>query len=465
MNKIAVNIALNLGYNIISLVAPLLTLPYLARVLGAGGIGIYAYGYNIVAFFVIFVMLGINNYGVREISKNKGNSKKISSIFIELSIIQITLTVVISFLYLIYCYAGNRSVIDFYFVLFIIAAGFDINWFFVGIENFKTGLVRQLFVKVLLICLIFCFIKSESDIIIYIIINGVCVLTGNLLFFIIAIQNIHRTELRLLTLNKHIKPLFILFIPVIVVSIYKISDKILLGMYCSYSEVGLYDYAEKLFSIPGMIITAISAVLLPRAVNILKNNNNNNNFVNYSFGLMLTLCVGMTFGMAILSENVVYLLFGEEFSKSATIFVILAPAIIFQGIGSIIRAEILLPNNLDGRYIASVSIAAVFNVIANCILIPKFGSYGAAVSLLLSEISATVAQVMFTLDYLNIILIFKVFIINMIAGVVMFFLIDIINACGNIEGLTGLIVDVFTGSVIYVLINFILYYFIFSYRK
>ena len=268
------NFIYNIIYQILILIIPLLCAPYLARTLGSDGIGTYSYAYSIVYYFMIFTLLGVENYGSRMIAKNSNDIKKKSRTFFEIYAFQCLCGSLLLIFYLLFCIFLNFQSKNVFLVetFFIVSALFDINWFFFGIEKFKATITRNIVVKLLSLVLIFVFIKGPNDLIKYAFIMSFSTFLSQILLFPFLKGEIVFVRIHLSDLKKHIVPNLKLFIPVIAVSIFKMIDKVMIGSFSTMNEVGFYENAEKIIKVPISLISALGVVMMPRITNLLANN-------------------------------------------------------------------------------------------------------------------------------------------------------------------------------------------------
>lgn len=264
------NYMYNLIYQILILILPLVTTPYLSRVLGAEGVGIYGYTYSIVTYFVLFGSLGIALYGQREIAYVQNNPRKRKKIFFELIIFRfITLAVAI----LIYCliFIRNNKYQQYYLILLIelFAAGFDISWFFQGIEEFKKTVFRNVIVRVISVSLVFIIVKSYDDLWKYILIYSLADLLGNLMLWIYLPKYLKGGKIGRLKLKSHFIPLFMLFIPQVTTRIYNLLDTTMLGtIVVNKQETGYYEQSQKVIRLLITLVTSLGVVMIPRVASI-----------------------------------------------------------------------------------------------------------------------------------------------------------------------------------------------------
>ena len=389
MGKVKKNFVYNLIYQVLILVIPLITAPYLARTVKADGVGIYSYTYSIVYYFMLLTMLGVNNYGNRTIAKVREDKEKRSKEFLGIYALQLIIGIIMLVLYLGYVIIFNSAYKNIAIIqsLFIISAMFDINWFFFGMEEFKKTITRNTFIKIGNVILIFALVKSPDDLWKYtLIMSGMMCLSQFILWGFLR-KKIKFVKIGLKDVIKHIKPNLVLFIPVIAVSLYKMMDKIMLGKIANVTEVGFYENAEKIIGIPMTLITALGTVMLPRISNIIEKGEINkvNDYISKSISFVMFMSLAMCAGLISVGYNFAPIYFGVEFQKTGILIMLLSVTLPFLSFANVIRTQYLIPAEKDKIYIVSVSLGAVSNLIMNILLIPKLESVGACIGTVTAE--------------------------------------------------------------------------------
>ena len=211
--SLKVNIIYQFLYEILIIFIPLFTIPYVSRILGAENIGVFSYTYAIANYFVLFANLGIKNYGSRTIAMVRNNKEELNQRFSEILSIHVACSIVVVFVYfgiLFFLMDNNR---DMFFIqsVYILAAIFDINWFFFGIEKFKLTVGRNTLVKILSVVLVFVFVKTREDLWIYALILALSVFLGQSIVWFTLNKYISWSKPSWLNIKQHIRRLFILF--------------------------------------------------------------------------------------------------------------------------------------------------------------------------------------------------------------------------------------------------------------
>lgn len=456
-SNIKMNFIYNIMYQILILIMPLITSPYISRVIGAEGLGIYSYTYSIAYYFVMFSMLGINNYGNREIAKCRDDKKKLSKTFWSIYVIQL-ITSIIS----ICAYVGYILVFDNEYelyaliqLLYIVSACFDINWFFFGLEKFKLTVTRNIIIKIISVCSIFIFVRKKEDLALYTIIMTSATLITQLTLWPFLRREIIFIQIKIKDVVKHIKQILILFIPVISVSLYKVMDKIMLGNMTNVTNVGLYENAEKIINIPLGFITALGTVMLPRMSNLVANGNNNKAkaYIDKSMQFVAFMSVPISLGIMAIAKDFAPLFFGQEFNKTGDIIIYLAITVIFISWANVIRTQYLIPNEKDKVFIISVVAGASVNLTANLLLIPYYETIGAAIGTIMAEFTVMIIQIIAVRKELNNKLHAKIFFIFFIKGLIMYIVVIPFRYL-NLSSWLRIIIQIIFGIIIYFSLNY-----------
>lgn len=395
-NSVAKNYIYNLTYQILVLILPLITTPYISRVLGAEGTGIYSYTISITTYFILFGTLGISMYAQREIAYVQDKVKERSKIFWEIIVVRfITLSLSMILFYLTYARNGEYSMYYRILLLEILANCFDISPFFQGMEEFKKIIVRNLIVKMVSIISVFLFIKTENDTNIYLLIYALSTFLGNISLWFYLPKYIHKVPFKELQLLKHIRPTIVLFVPQVATQIYTVLDKTMIGnMVADKAEVGYYEQSQKIVKMLLTIVTSLGTVMLPRIANKFANGKKEEIKENIyqSFEFVYFLAIPLTCGVISVAPIFIPLFLGQAFEKSSILTSIISPIILIIGLSNVIGTQYLLPTKKQKQFTISVVAGAFCNLILNGMLIPKLLSIGAAIATLLAESVVTLVQ-------------------------------------------------------------------------
>lgn len=468
MKSIKKNLIYNILYQLLLVILPLATAPYISRKLGAEAIGIYSYTYSIANYFLIFAMLGISNHGNRSIAINRDNINKRSKSFINIYFIQFITFAISIICYIIYTlfFVKENNVISWLQLAFLISGLFDISWLYFGLEEFKTTVTRSFIVKIITFISIFIFVKKPDDLWKYTIIYSFGALFSQIYLWFNIKKYIKFVKPDIGELKKNIMPILILFIPVIAYSVYKIMDKVMLGSMVSKVQVGYYESSEKIINIPVGVITAFGTVMLPRMSNLISNADKEKAFgyIRLSFKAITIIATAISFGLMGISDVLAPVFFGEEFKSCSIIIELLSISVFFVSWANIIRTQYLIPKKMDRVYVLSTITGAVVNLILNLLLIPKLAAVGAAIGTVAAEFSVLLIQVIFTEKNIHSIKVILKQVPYIIFGFLMFCITKLIGKVLGIS-LVTLIIQIILGATVFCVLSLIYIIFFDSEKK
>lgn len=452
--QIVKNYLYNVIYQVFIIIVPLLTIPYLSRILGPSGIGINSYTDSIVQYFVLLGSIGVGLYGNRLIAYVRDNQVKMSKVFYEIFILRL-LTLCLAYLLFVAFLTINGQYHTYYLFqsIAIVAAAFDISWFFMGIENFKVTVLRNFIVKLLALFSIFLFVKSHNDLNIYILITVLSTLIGNLTFFPSLHRYLVKVNYRELRPLKHLKQSLVMFIPQIAIQIYWVLNKTMLGLLDSVTSSGFFDQSDKIVKLVLAIATATGTVMLPRVANAFANREYSKikEYLYVGFSFVSAISIPMMFGLIAITPKFVPLFFTSQFSDVIPVLMIESIAIIFIAWSNAIGNQYLLPTNQNKSYTVSVIIGAIVNLMLNIPLIIYLGTVGASIATVISEMSVTVYQLFIIHKQLNLHTLFSDLSKYLIAGLVMFLIVFKISLLTPTSWIF-ILLEITVGIIIYVVL-------------
>ena len=441
-------------YQVLVLVLPLITTPYVSRIFGAENLGVYSYTNTIAQYFVIFAMLGLNNYGNRAVAMARDNKEELNAVFSEIYTMQLITGILSLLVYVVYAIFIVRDYKTYSLILtlYVLSAVFDINWLFFGLEKFKLTVTRNSIIKIGSVVAILVLVKTKEDLWIYTSIYAVSMFLSTIALWPYAREEVKYHLPKTQDVLKHIKPNMVMFIPVIAVSIYKYMDKLMLGGF-SKTETGYYENVEKIMTVALGFITAFGNVMLPRMSNMVarKDVAGVRQTIATSMRFVLGLSCALTFGMAAVAPEFVGLYFGKGFEPCITVMIALAPTMIFQSWANVIRTQYLIPFKHDNVYVGSVVFGALINFVINYLMIPKYGALGAVAGTIIAEASVAIVQTVAAKKELNVSLYFKQGIPFLPFGFLMYALVRYISG-RQLSGFTKVAVEVISGAVVYLIL-------------
>ncbi|OKZ87677.1 flippase [Clostridium sp. 29_15] len=393
------NYLYNLLYQMTSVLLPVLTIPYVSRVLSADGIGINTVTYANTQYFILLGSLGISIYATKKIATIREKKDKLKKTFWEIFSIQFTGCILA---YMVFALTlGQSHKYGVFYMLqgfYILAAAVDISWYFLGIENFKNASLRSFFAKIISVILIFIFVKTRDDLWKYILINAGTMFVGQLImWFYVGKDMLKVKEIGKLKIAMHIMPILALFVPQIATQVYTVLDKTMIDLFKGAVEAGYYDQSQKIVRILLSVVTSLGIVMLPRIANLFSKDDLNEvkKSLRKAFVVISFLSIPITFGLIGISDKFVPILFGNEFLSVIPLTKISPVLVIIIGLGNVFGTQYLLAIGKNKEYTASVCIGALVNFCFNLLLIPRFAAMGAVIATVSAELSIALIQFWF----------------------------------------------------------------------
>lgn len=467
--KLKINAIFNLIYQLTVIIIPLITTPYVSRVLGVDNVGTYSYTLSIVSYFTLFAAFGLGNYGQRETARFLDDKNKISKLFWELVSNRFLTTFIVLIVYLILTFTVlETSYTTFYLIMTIniLAIAFDITWFFQGVENFRTIAIRNMTIKLLSAVCIFVFVKDTSDLTLYFVINSVALILSALSVWVLVPKYINKTKIQFKTVLYHFKGSLIYFIPSIATQIYTVLDKSMIQWITgSVAENGIYDQAEKIVKVAITIIQFLNVIMTSRMSFLYQNKRYDEAKIlcEKSYQLLSLLMFPLCFGAILVAPNLIPLYLGDGYEGSIVLMQIFSPLIIFIGLSGYVASHYMTP--VGKQNISNIALigGAIINFILNMIFIRLYGARGAAIASITAECFIAIAFIFNARKFISpksyIVISYK----HLIAAVIMFVgtyflanLISLPNLNDNIFNLVMILIKVAIGASIYFVVLLIL---------
>lgn len=458
MMKFLKNYLLNSSYQLLLIILPLVTAPYISRVLGAKGVGINAFTNSIVLYFIIFAVLGTSTYGNREIAYHQNDKKARSDIFWGINFLSwITAGISLCVFIIFVLTTSQYQNIYLWQIPLILAQLFDISWYFMGMEKFKIPVMRNFFFKIVTVICIFIFVKQASDLVVYVAIMSLGNLIGSLSLWPYLIKEINPPRFKNLNLRQHLKYTLILFIPTIATSIYLVANKTMLGIFDSVTHAGFFNQSDTIIKMALSLVGTIGTVMLPRIANMHAQGDVSGikQSIMKTFDIASGISFALFFGICGIALKFAPFFFGPAFSEVGIIMMLEAPIILFISWSGVFGGQYLVPLNRMKVFTFSVSFGAVVNILINFALIPFFGVIGAVIATVIAEFSVTAYQYWHIRDEFSIKDIFSGVWKYFLSGLVMFALVFWMNQSFKMTPVQ-LLLQVGLGGVTYVGMNIIL---------
>ena len=455
--KVIKNYLYNLSYQILTIILPIITVPYVTRIFTSEDLGNYGFYNSIVSYFSLFAMLGIGLYGTKQIAA----ASDVSSTFWNIYAIQLIASLISIFVYVIVilCIPTMSEIIPLILFISLFSKIIDISWLFAGKEDFKKITLRNTVVKVVGVISIFTFIKSNEDLYLYIFLIVVFDFLGQLVMWVPAKKFIKRPSFNMKIMKKNLHPIVLLFLPQVAISLYVVLDRTLLGLLGSYSDVGIYEQGQKLTSIIYKIVSSLGVVMLPRVANLLSERRDKEaqNMVKFSFILYNLIIFPMMFGLIAVNEVFVELFLGKDFQDVKYVLYITTINIMLVGWTNILGHQVLVVRNKNKEFMLSTTIPAFVSVAVNIAVIPFFGYVGASMTAVIVEFLAFTIQWYYSRNIINKNLLFNKDLAKIIcSSLVMFGVVMLCKIMLGFDGIVGLVIYLVVGGISYLGMLFLL---------
>lgn len=408
IHSVKFNFLMNLLLTGSNFLFPLVTFPYVSRILGPEGTGKVAFAISFVTYFIMLASFGVSNYGIRAVAQVRDDNVNLSKVTQEILFINLIMMGVSYILFFI-----SFSILDKLEqeqLLLIVTSSLifftiiGVEWFYKGLEQYKYITSRSIFLKLIALVLTFVFIKSSSDYIIFALISMIAIV-GSGIFNVLNIRKYVSFKWHSeYEIRKHLKPMFLLFLTSFAISIYTNADATMLGFLRTDIDVGYYNAGVRVKGILLSIVTSLGVVLLPRLSYYIQNNMTTefNIALNKSVNFIMLISLPVAVFFALFAQETILLLAGDAYEGAILPLQIIMFTILFVGITNILGIQILLPLKKDGLLLLSVVGGAVVNIGLNLYLIPVLGATGAAISTTISELVVLILQCVFVKEYLKI---------------------------------------------------------------
>lgn len=456
MPSVKKNVIYRLAYELLILLTPFITTPYISRVLGADGVGIQSYTASIMSYFTMFAALGTVSYGEREISQNRDDRKKTSKLFLEIELMTVFTSLICILIWVMVIIFNAEYRIYFLALLpMLFATMSDISWYFAGHEQVKYIVLRNAACKIIGIVFLFLFVKKKEDLVLYILANSLINLLGNLSMWTYLPGMLVKVNEKL-TFKKHFKETLVYFIPTVATSIYTVLDKTLIGIITKDSyQNGYYEQATKVIKIAkSFVFTAVNAVMGSRIAYLFAQQKYEEikSRIHKSMNFIYMLGFGAAFGLAGIAENFVPVFFGEGYEPVVQLIYAMTPLILIIGVSNCLGCQYYTPGGYRAKSAKYIVIGSVINLCLNLVMIPFLGSIGAVIASNIAELAITVMYVVNCNGYLTFGNIINFSWKRLIAGIIMCVLVIFIGKLGVAGRAVTLVIQLAAGVCIYIVL-------------
>ncbi len=443
-------------YELLILITPIITTPYIARVLGSDGAGIASYTGSVMAFFTMFAALGTPQYGLREIARHRDSPAEASKLFWEIELLTVFTSLICLIGWLGVCVFWKEYRI--YFLAMIptlFNVMFDISWFFTAYEKVGYIVAKNAFFKVLGIVLLFTLVKSKADLVLYIFLSAFTGMLGSLSMWTFLPKMLVKADWKSLAFRHHIHETLVYFIPTIAVSVSAVLDKFLLGLLIhNFSLSGYYEHARKLMALVDSVVFGALISVMEARVSYLFVQGKTDEIKRYIRRTVdFSFLIGMVclFGIAGVAHVFVPVFWGPGWEPVETLLYLLCPNTLIISISYIVGALYYNPSGNRAQSARYVIIDACINTVLNLLLIPRWNAYGAVIATISAEGITTYIYVQNCRGYLTWQTIWACFWKRFLVGIIMCALVMALGRIPMSRDIVKLTIQISSGAAFYVL--------------
>ena len=458
--SVRLNFVMSMAYQVLVVILPMITAPYVARVLGADKSGIYSFTASYQTYFSMFAALGTVSYGAREIARNRKDRPLRSKLFWEIELMTV-LTSTVSIIAFI-AFIASRDRYQIYYIpqiMAILAVMFDISWFFTGIEEFRYIVTKNAVFKLLGAVMIFALVHKPEDLLIYIIILSASTMLGNMSMWFHMPRFLDPVDFRTLKIRRHLKETLVYFIPSVATSVYTVHDKTLIGEITrNEAENGNYDKVVQIINImKALTFTALNSVLGARISFLFaeKKYDEIRRRIETSINYILFMGLAIGFGLAGVAPRFIPWFLGPGYDRSVMMLIMMSPIVVIIGVSNCLGSQYYTPSGKRAQSARFIIAGSVVNLILNLILIPRFWGYGAIAASLIAELTITILYITFAGESFHPVVLLRDGWKKLIAAALMFAAVRLIDPYFN-SNFIALVCEVCLGGAIYIAVQFIL---------
>ncbi len=401
IKSVKFNFIMNFTLTMSQFLFPMITFPYVSRVLGPAGNGSVAFATSVITYFTMFAMLGVPTYGIRACAKVRENKEELSRTVQELLLINLIMMIL--------CYIAFGFSLRFVSgfqedrTLLIISSAamllnvLGVSWLYSALEQYAYIAAAGMLFKVLSIFLMFAFVRTKEDYIIYGAIAVFASAGSYVLNFIRLRKFISLKPVKYYNFRRHLKPILVFFAMSVATTIYTNLDTVMLGFMKTNTDVGYYNAAVKIKTILVSLVTSMGTVLLPRLSFYIESGQMKEfrRMIAKTINFVLLVSLPLTVYFILYAKESILLLSGEEFMGAVIPMCVITPTIILIGLTNVLGIQALVPTGKEDKVLISVIIGAVVDLILNAVYIPKYAAAGAALGTLVAEIAVLIVQIVY----------------------------------------------------------------------
>ncbi len=401
IKSVKFNFIMNFTLTMSQFLFPMIIFPYVSRVLGPAGNGSVAFATSVITYFTMFAMLGVPTYGIRACAKVRENKEELSRTVQELLLINLIMMIL--------CYIAFGFSLRFVSgfqedrTLLIISSAamllnvLGVSWLYSALEQYAYIAAAGMLFKVLSIFLMFAFVRTKEDYIIYGAIAVFASAGSYVLNFIRLRRFVSLKPVKYYNFRRHLKPILVFFAMSVATTIYTNLDTVMLGFMKTNTDVGYYNAAVKIKTILVSLVTSMGTVLLPRLSFYIESGQMKEfrRMIAKTINFVLLVSLPLTVYFILYAKESILLLSGEEFMGAVIPMCVITPTIILIGLTNVLGIQVLVPTGKEDKVLISVIIGAVVDLILNAVYIPKYAAAGAALGTLVAEIAVLIVQIVY----------------------------------------------------------------------
>lgn len=448
-------------YEVLTVITPLVTSPYISRVLGADGIGVYSFTHSIITYFTLCAALGTTTYGMREIARFRDNREQASKLFWEIELMTVmTSTVCLVGWFIVALFGGQYQPYFIALTPVLFGTMFDISWFYTGYEQVKYTVIVNTVFKFSGVVALFLFVKDKNDLLVYFIINSLTAMLGSLSMWLFLPRMLVKVDLRQLRFKCHFKETMIYFVPAIATSIYTVLDKTLIGIISkSAYENGYYEQATKIVNIVKSVVFSSLNYIMGARMSYLYEKGRSDEIkqkLYRSMDFIFFVGYGAFFGIIAVSKRFVPLFFGAGYDDVVPILRIMSLLILIIGVSNCIGSQYLTPSGQRKKTAKIIILGSFVNLIMNLFFIPIYGAIGATIASVAAELLIAAFYIYFSREYMTLGILWKLSKKRLLAGIIMCSIVYFLGEFGNFHGVYMVALQIAAGVAVYFLALLIL---------
>ncbi len=438
-------------YQLLLMLTPFITTPYVSRILRPEGIGIDATVLSVVQLFIVFTVLSLPMYGSRQIAVKK-DQNDLSKEFWSIFIFQICVAVLNFIVYYIFISAfSTHKILYLIHITTLLAYSLDISWYFIGKEQMKKIAIRNMLIKVAGIILTFLLIKEYNDLPLYVAINGGTLLVGQLIMWRPLLKELKFVKIEFPDFKAHVIPILILFLPQLMIQVYVLVNRIVLGNVSGEVQVGYYTQANKVVKIAIGLISSLGTVLLPRMASEFAKGNQEQlkRYTNVTLQFVLMITLPMTLGLVAISPNFVIWFLGKDFLDVSLNLMIMSPVIFFVGLANVFGVQILVATNQQNKYSVAITVGAILSLMTNLVLVSSMGSLATTIALLVAESVGAIIQMYYARSYFHFRTFLQLFFKYLVLSILVFIAAWFVGKIVTITPVLLTLLQLLAGGIVY----------------